>query len=97
MTATALDCDGCHAQHHQVQSACLSCHRGGALAKHTVSTAHAACNQCHKTVPAITQWTRQVCTACHAAQTTHQPGRACDACHRVPAMATAATRARELR
>jgi nitrate/TMAO reductase-like tetraheme cytochrome c subunit len=97
MTATALDCDGCHGQHHQVQTACLSCHRGGALAKHAVSTAHAACSQCHKTVPAINQWTRQVCTACHAAQATHKPGRACDACHRVPSMATAASRARELR
>ncbi len=92
MTAKALNCDGCHAQHHQVQDACLSCHRGGALAKHSLSTAHAACSGCHKTVPAINQWTRQVCTACHAAQTTHKPGGACETCHRVPPMAAAARR-----
>ena len=92
MTATALDCDGCHTQHHTLQSGCLSCHRGGALAKHKASTAHVACAECHKTIPAITEWTRQVCTSCHAAQATHKPGRACDECHRLPPMAKATNR-----
>ena len=86
MSARALRCDDCHAQHHQTQVACLGCHRNGALAKHK-RTDHVACAQCHKTVPAVNNWSRQVCTSCHAAQVTHKPGQACESCHRVPAMA----------
>jgi len=88
MGARDLNCDNCHEQHHQPQVACLSCHRGGALAKHKV-TDHVVCSQCHKTVPQINQWSRPVCTACHAAYTNHHPGKACETCHRVPAMGTA--------
>ncbi len=88
MSARDLQCDNCHTQHHQPQTACLSCHRGGALAKHKVAD-HVVCNQCHKTVPQLDRWTRQICTACHAAYTNHHPGKACEACHRVPAMRAA--------
>lgn len=88
MGARDLNCDNCHEQHHQPQVACLSCHRGGALAKHKVAD-HVVCSQCHKTVPQLNQWSRPVCTACHAAYTNHNPGKACETCHRVPAMGTA--------
>jgi nitrate/TMAO reductase-like tetraheme cytochrome c subunit len=87
MSARDLQCDNCHEQHHQPQAACLNCHRGGALAKHTRQD-HVACVQCHRTVPHINHWTRQVCTACHAAQTNHFPGRSCELCHQIPAMGT---------
>ncbi len=88
MSARGLDCDGCHAQHHEPQTSCLACHRGGALAAHKREN-HVACVQCHRSVPAIDHWTRQVCTACHAAQTDHHPERQCDVCHKVPAMGRA--------
>lgn len=88
MSATNLVCDNCHAQHHQPQVACLSCHKGGVLAKHKVAD-HVACGSCHKTVPQINQWTRQVCTACHATRVDHYPGKDCATCHRIPAMGAA--------
>ncbi len=88
MSPRDLNCDNCHQQHHQPQAACLSCHRGGVLAKHKVAN-HVACSQCHKTVPQLDHWTRQICTACHATRTDHFPGRACETCHRIPAMGAA--------
>jgi nitrate/TMAO reductase-like tetraheme cytochrome c subunit len=87
MNARDLVCDNCHEQHHQSQTACLSCHRGGVLAKHKVKD-HVACNECHKTVPNLGHWSREICTACHATRTNHFPGKACETCHRVPAMGT---------
>ncbi len=87
MNAKNLQCDNCHAEHHQPQVACLNCHRGGALAKHKRQD-HVLCAQCHDSVPRLTHWTRQVCTACHADRTNHYPGRQCAVCHRVPAMGT---------
>jgi nitrate/TMAO reductase-like tetraheme cytochrome c subunit len=88
MSAKDLKCDNCHADHHTAQTACLSCHRGGALAKHKVQD-HTACAQCHKTVPQLNHWTRQICTACHATMVNHHPGKACESCHRIPAMGAA--------
>ncbi|MGH7688480.1 MAG: cytochrome c3 family protein [Gemmatimonadaceae bacterium] len=88
MNARDLQCDNCHEQHHQPQTACLSCHRGGVLAKHKVAD-HVACAECHKTVPHLNHWTRQICTACHATRTNHFPGQDCAACHRIPAMGAA--------
>ncbi len=85
MSARNVQCDNCHQQHHQAQAACLSCHRGGALAKHRVAD-HVACSTCHKTVPQLDHWTRQICTACHADRVTHFPERDCATCHRIPAM-----------
>ncbi len=89
MSAKNLDCDNCHEQHHQTAVACLSCHRGGVLARHKAED-HVACSKCHATVPAVNHWTRQVCTVCHADKTQHNPGKACELCHQVPAMGTAA-------
>ncbi len=88
MSARGLQCDACHERHHQPQVACLSCHRGGALAKHTQND-HVACANCHATVAGVNRWTRQVCTSCHATMTDHNPGKACELCHRVPAMGRA--------
>lgn len=85
MSAKNLNCDGCHTQHHQTQAVCISCHQGGALAKHKAAD-HVACAQCHKTVPQINAWSRQVCLSCHAAQAEHQVGKACETCHKIPPM-----------
>jgi len=87
MSARDLQCESCHEDHHQPDVACLSCHRGGALAKHKRQD-HVACVQCHAPTPKITRWTRQVCTSCHTAQVNHYPNRQCDVCHKVPAMGT---------
>jgi nitrate/TMAO reductase-like tetraheme cytochrome c subunit len=92
MSARDLQCESCHDQHHQPEVACVSCHRGGALAKHTRQE-HVACVQCHAAVPHITRWTRQVCTACHADKVNHYPSRACDVCHKVPPMGAASAAA----
>jgi hypothetical protein len=92
MSARDLQCESCHDQHHQPEAACVSCHRGGALAKHTRQE-HVACVQCHAAVPHITRWTRQVCTACHADKINHYPSRACDVCHKVPPMGAASAAA----
>ncbi|MDE3171551.1 MAG: NapC/NirT family cytochrome c [Gemmatimonadota bacterium] len=90
MSAKNLNCDNCHAQHHTTQTACLSCHKGGALAKHKVKD-HVLCAECHKTVPAIDRWSRPVCTVCHTDRVNHYPGRACETCHRIPPLGTART------
>jgi len=87
MGARDLKCDDCHEQHHRPKVACLSCHEGGALADHD-RTDHVLCSQCHESVPRLTSWTRNVCTACHADMTDHHPGKPCQACHQVPAMGT---------
>jgi nitrate/TMAO reductase-like tetraheme cytochrome c subunit len=87
MSARDLQCDNCHEQHHQPRVACLNCHRGGVLAIHDRQN-HVLCAQCHTSVPGLTHWTRQICTACHADKVDHNPGRSCDVCHRVPAMGT---------
>lgn len=86
MSARALNCDGCHGQHHQVGAACVSCHRGDVKSKHKASD-HVACVQCHASVPTVDRWSRQVCVTCHKAQVKHKPGRACETCHKIPAMA----------
>jgi nitrate/TMAO reductase-like tetraheme cytochrome c subunit len=88
MSARDLTCDNCHVEHHQPQANCLDCHRGGALAKHKRAD-HVACVQCHASVPRVNQWTRQVCTSCHATMTAHYTGRACEACHQLPTMGAA--------
>lgn len=86
MSAAGLDCTRCHASHHEPESSCLGCHRGGALAEHTADD-HVACTTCHDP-PAdrIVKWTRSVCTSCHADRTEHYTPRACEDCHRVPAL-----------
>ena len=87
MSARDLRCESCHEEHHRPSADCLSCHRGGALAKHKRAD-HVACVQCHAKAAGVNRWTREVCTSCHAAQVNHYRERACDVCHKVPAMGT---------
>ena len=86
MSARGLDCDNCHDQHHQPERACLSCHRGGVMEQHTRAV-HIACVECHEGAATLNHWSRQICTTCHVQQATgHNPGKPCEACHKVPAM-----------
>jgi nitrate/TMAO reductase-like tetraheme cytochrome c subunit len=86
MSARDLRCDNCHAPHHQPDRDCLSCHRGGALDKHTRAV-HVACITCHQSTPGLDRWSRQVCTSCHAQQAAgHYSPKPCEACHKIPAM-----------
>ena len=86
MSAREVRCQSCHEQHHVPERACLSCHREGALDKHT-RIVHVACVECHESTPALNRWSRQICTTCHTRQATgHYVARPCEACHQVPAM-----------
>ena len=77
-------CITCHDMHHQPDATCLSCHREGTRAKHDVSFAHTACQQCHgEKVAGITRVTRELCTTCHEDRVEHNAPLSCDACHDV--------------
>ena len=86
MSARDLSCDNCHDQHHQPDRACLSCHRGGVYEQHT-RVAHVACLECHESATTLNRWSPQICTICHVDKATgHNPGKACETCHKVPPM-----------
>ncbi len=85
MSAKELRCQTCHAPHHQPEASCLSCHRGGAQAKHTRAIAHTACTQCHGAkAEGLVRWSRQICTTCHIDRTEHNAPMACELCHKIP-------------
>jgi hypothetical protein len=82
MSATELECANCHGPHHQPEATCVSCHRDGALSKHSSAVHEMACTLCHgDAMKGVEQWSRQVCTACHADRTEHNAPVACDLCH----------------
>lgn len=77
-------CASCHERHHVPTATCLGCHRGGAMSIH-MRSAHDGCAECHgESLSRITEWSREVCTSCHADRTDHNAGMQCDQCHRVP-------------
>jgi nitrate/TMAO reductase-like tetraheme cytochrome c subunit len=84
MSAAGLDCQGCHLIHHQTKNSCLNCHRGGVQQIHPPA-AHSGCALCHGEGAAfITEWTRQVCTVCHADKVDHNAPADCQLCHAMP-------------
>ncbi|MGD2152079.1 MAG: hypothetical protein PVG79_02350, partial [Gemmatimonadales bacterium] len=84
MRVAGLTCENCHTFHHQPARACLSCHKGNVLQIHPAA-AHSGCNLCHAEKTAfITEWTRQVCTVCHADKVEHNAPAACHLCHTMP-------------
>jgi hypothetical protein len=84
MSAAGLDCQTCHLLHHQTKNNCLACHRGGVQQIHP-PVAHSGCSLCHGDGAAfISEWTRQVCTACHADKVEHNQGVDCHLCHTMP-------------
>jgi hypothetical protein len=77
-------CEGCHALHHQPAATCLACHEEGVMAIHPPA-AHDGCQACHGSrISGITEWSRQVCTVCHADRVDHNAPIACDTCHGIP-------------
>lgn len=83
----SADCAGCHAQHHGPTADCTTCHgAANALTTHRRGD-HTGCAtaQCHGPRAAGLPTPREACLICHAAQTTHMPGRSCDQCHRAAA------------
>jgi hypothetical protein len=77
-------CESCHDRHHVPPVSCLGCHRGGVQAIHP-REAHEGCAACHgERVAGLTEWSREVCTVCHADRTEHNAPLQCDDCHQVP-------------
>jgi nitrate/TMAO reductase-like tetraheme cytochrome c subunit len=94
MSARELTCETCHAQDHTPEGSCLSCHKGGAQAKHKFEGwNHPSCTQCHASKPGLNRWSRAVCTACHADKTEHYKDGACEVCHQIAPMDTTETTA----
>jgi hypothetical protein len=85
MSSAELDCQSCHVEHHEPETSCLACHREGAMEDHD-RTDHVTCTECHDP-PAdqFVQWTREICTSCHAELTDHQEDdpRGCEECHQI--------------
>ena len=81
--AVERTCAGCHTDHHRAAADCASCHPPFPLATHDAS-AHRGCTGqgCHAE---STAWAaplqRSPCLVCHRAQTDHEPGGECGACH----------------
>lgn len=85
MSAAQLNCNGCHVLHHRPKNTCLSCHRDGVIGFHPPA-AHSGCTLCHGEGAAfIDEWTRPVCTVCHADKTEHNAPANCVLCHTMPA------------
>lgn len=86
MSARNLDCKSCHLIHHQPKNSCLSCHRGGVKQIHP-SVAHDGCRICHgEDVDWLSEWSRPVCTVCHADKVDHNAPADCHLCHTMPAL-----------
>jgi len=88
LSAAAVDCDGCHEQHHRVDNDCTLCHQQPPASAHPVERVHQTCsgsgchaNPPHQTLPTTT---RQVCLVCHQDRKDHNPGRVCADCHQIP-------------
>jgi nitrate/TMAO reductase-like tetraheme cytochrome c subunit len=86
MSARGLECSSCHDLHHQPENNCLDCHKGDVLQLHPPA-AHSGCSLCHgERIAGITEWSRQVCTVCHADKVEHNAPVDCRLCHEMPAL-----------
>jgi hypothetical protein len=88
LSAAALNCAGCHQEHHQPDVSCMACHPTPAAGAHDLDS-HLGCGGagCHDTAPAAVlavPRTRDFCLSCHQDLTDHRPGRNCVACHALP-------------
>ena len=88
-SARAVDCVGCHAEHHGEGADCSACHVQAPAAVHPL-TVHAGCTGagCHADAPlaALPQLagTRSACLVCHQDRAEHRPGQPCADCHVLP-------------
>lgn len=89
LSAAALDCAECHAEHHEPDRSCMACHAEPREGAHDVQV-HLGCagSGCHEAAPATVNAvprTRDFCLACHQDLTDHRPGGNCEDCHSLPA------------
>jgi len=86
MSTANLECTQCHAEHHEPNNDCTSCHVKPPAGVHGVR-AHLGCSgaTCHQPAPVVgVPRTRNFCVACHVEQVDHKPGRNCIDCHPLP-------------
>jgi hypothetical protein len=93
MAVANFSCNTCHAQDHQPDRPCVTCHKqSGALGKHRdfVEEVHAAappCATCHDQLERLQRWSWQTCAACHLDQAaghyeqSARSAKGCEACH----------------
>jgi hypothetical protein len=83
------ECRSCHVPHHRPQATCTTCHVPAPTGVHRENV-HLSCagSGCHDpAVAPAAAASRTLCLTCHAQQVTHEPGRACAGCHRIPGVA----------
>jgi nitrate/TMAO reductase-like tetraheme cytochrome c subunit len=88
LSAAAVDCASCHADHHDPSRSCRSCHAQAPTSAHPVAQAHVTCAGagCHTDGPfTAPPRTREVCLGCHQDQVGHRPEQPnCAECHALP-------------
>jgi nitrate/TMAO reductase-like tetraheme cytochrome c subunit len=86
MSTASLQCTQCHAEHHEPDTDCTSCHQKPPAGVHDAKS-HLGCNGagCHQPSPVVgVPRTRSFCIACHVEQVSHKTGRNCIECHPLP-------------
>jgi hypothetical protein len=76
-------CAGCHAEHHQADSDCLTCHTQESVAGHGLDV-HTGCSGggCHSDPDILAlPLSRNVCLSCHEEQIDHEAPQECVDCH----------------
>jgi len=85
LSAGAVDCTSCHEEHHEVETACVSCHVQAPNDDHPIDQSHLTCSGsgCHQDVPFEgVPKTPEVCLVCHQDMQDHRPERNdCAECH----------------
>ena len=95
LSAAAVQCSACHAEHHQPDTECMACHHPPARGAHDLAV-HGGCggSGCHTAAPETVSRvprTRSFCLVCHQDLTDHRPGRNCEECHTLPQPSSSAT------
>ena len=86
MSTASLQCTQCHAEHHEPDNNCTTCHVKPPAGVHGVQS-HLGCDgaTCHRPSPVVgVPRTREFCIACHVEQVNHKTGRNCIDCHPLP-------------
>jgi predicted CXXCH cytochrome family protein len=79
----AVQCQGCHVQHHEAGRDCAACHRSATSDTAHTRASHVDCTTCHQqaTTLALLTPNRAFCLGCHDAKVDHQAPTECSACH----------------
>ena len=88
LSATRVECNSCHVEHHEPQTDCAACHAPAPEDAHPLRRAHLTCggSGCHSSPPfEEPPETRTACLACHQELVEHEPQATCVTCHPVSA------------